>query len=61
MIGIEGKWKTEDPDGRKCRICLDPIFSPMHVYYLVFLKDATPIMALCNHCFYLPNDGEEEE
>ena len=58
MIGFEGEWVDEDPDGRLCRICKDPIYSLMHVFYIFTLVDQTAIIALCDHCFNLPDEEE---
>lgn len=61
MIGIEAKWTIEDPDATPCYQCKDQIFTPMHVMSLVCLTNATPIIKLCEGCYYAGNWNSVEE
>lgn len=60
---MEFKFEVEDPDGRKCAVCKDPIFTPqMHVGYYVSIQGwKKEMIALCNHCYYLDGGMDKKE
>lgn len=45
-------WQTEPPDGRRCIMCEQPIYSDVYVLYLKHPKETSKVgVELCEGCY----------
>lgn len=54
LINFETEWKEENPTGEPCSVCLEPIFSKMHVLNVTCNgKVVDSCTTVCSSCYEL--------
>ena len=56
IVSISFEWKEQDPDGRNCSVCNEPIYSKMYVQTV--LEKETNVK-LCEPCYNLMQNEKD--